>query len=180
MILPADERTLLRSFSAADAAPLFALVDANRGYLREWLPWVDAVREVADIAGFIAGVAEREAAGTSLELAIVHDGELAGVCGFRRIDAHNRSGELGYWLRADRRGKGVVTACCRACLRHGFESLALNRIELVAATGNAASRRVAEKLGFRLEGVLREAGWLYDRFVDHAVYARLRNEAALQ
>lgn len=179
MILRADERTVLRSLASADAEPLFALVDRNRAYLRAWLPWVDAVREVGQIRGFVASVGERERAGESLELGIEHDGELAGVCGFRRIDPDNRTAELGYWLRADRQGKGIVTASCRACVRHGFESLGLNRIELAAATGNAPSRRVADRLGFRLEGVLREAGWLYDHFVDHAVYARLRGEGPL-
>ncbi|HTO06043.1 MAG TPA: GNAT family protein [Myxococcota bacterium] len=179
MILRADERTSLRSLAAEDAGPLFALVDANRAYLRAWLPWLDAVREVAQIGIFIRAVAEREHAGTSLELAVVHEGELAGVCGFRRIDHDNRSGELGYWLRADRQGRGIMSACCRACVRHGFESLGLNRIELVAASENARSRALAEALGFRLEGVLRQAGWLYDHYVDHAVYARLRSEGPL-
>ena len=176
MILRADERTVLRSIADSDAEPMFALVDRNRAYLREWLPWLDAVRETAHIRAFIAAVSEREAAGTSLDLAIARDGELAGVCGFRRIDADNRTGELGYWLSEDRQGEGIMTACCRACVRHGFESLGLHRIELSAATTNTASRRVAERLGFRLEGVLREAGWLYDHFVDLALYARLRGD----
>lgn len=175
-MLRADERTVLRPFRAADAAALFALVDRNRAHLRRWLPWLDGVREVADIAAFLDGVQSRAAAGTSLELAIEHGGELAGVSGFRALDASNRAGELGYWLREDFGGRGIMTSCCRALVRHGFESLGLNRISLSAAVENARSRRVAERLGFRLEGVQRDGEWLYDHFVDVAVYSLLRRD----
>ncbi|MFI5316604.1 MAG: GNAT family N-acetyltransferase [Myxococcota bacterium] len=152
MILRADERTLLRSTSERDAAPIFALVEANRVHLRRWLGWVDGVREVAHIREFLHGVAIREGDGASLELAIEHEGELAGIAGFRAIDARNRAAEIGYWLRADREGRGIVTACCRALVRHGFAALELNRIALAAAAENTRSRRVAERLGFRLDG----------------------------
>jgi ribosomal-protein-serine acetyltransferase len=134
------------------------------------------VRGESDIAGFLQGVAERARAGASLELAIVHDGALAGVGGFRTLDSGNRSGELGYWLAADRQGRGIVTGACRALARHGFESLGLNRVVLIAAAANARSRGVAERLGFRLEGELREYEWLYDHFVDAALYALLRRD----
>jgi len=174
--LRVDEHTILRPFRDADAAPLFALVHANRAHLRRWLPWVDRASDVASIREFLRGVQARAAEGTSLELAIEHAGELAGVAGFRSLDTSNRAGELGYWLREDRGGRGVMTACCRALVRHGFESLGLNRISLAAAAENARSRRVAERLGFRLDGVLRDAEWLYDRFVDHAVYSLLRRD----
>lgn len=175
-MLRADERTILRALRDDDAAPMFALVDANRAHLRRWLPWVDGTSDVASIGEFLRGAQARAAAGTSLELAIEHDGELAGISGFRSIDSANRAAEIGYWLREDRGGRGIMTACCKALVRHGFETLGLNRISLAAAVENARSRRVAERLGFRLDGVLRDAEWLYDRFVDHAVYSLLRRD----
>jgi ribosomal-protein-serine acetyltransferase len=175
-MLRADERTILRTLRDDDAAPIFALVDANRAHLRRWLPWVDGASSVAVIDAFLRGVLERAAQGTSLELAIEHEGELAGICGFRTIDAANRAAEIGYWLRADRGGRGIMTACCRALVRHGFETLGLNRVTLAAAVENTRSRRVAERLGFQLEGVHREAEWLYDHFVDHAAYSLLRRD----
>jgi ribosomal-protein-serine acetyltransferase len=175
-MLRVDERTILRPLVDTDATQLFALVDANRAHLRRWLAWVDGASDVARIGEFLRGVQARAAEGTSLELAIEHVGELAGIAGFRALDAANRAAEIGYWLREDRGGRGIMTASCRALVRHGFESLGLNRISLAAAVENTRSRRVAERLGFRLDGVLREAEWLYDHFVDHAVYSLLRRD----
>ena len=132
--------------------------------------------EANDTANFLRGVNERAATGASLELLIEHAGELAGIAGFRALDPANRSGEIGYWLRADFGGRGLMTACCRALVAHGFDALGLNRIAIAAATGNTKSRAIPERLGFRFEGVLRQPEWLYDRFVDHAVYSLLRSE----
>jgi len=171
-----DGRTALRSLEGADAAPMFALIEANRAFLRRFLPWVDGTRAATDIVEFVRGVQARAAAGGSLELAVEHGGALAGVAGFRSLDAANRAGELGYWLREDFGGRGIMTEACRALVRHGFETLALNRISLAAAVENSRSRRVAERLGFRLDGILREAEWVNDRFVDTAVYSLLRRE----
>lgn len=174
--LRADPRTRLRTPTRADAEPLFALVDANRAYLRRWLPWVDGSVRVEHTRGFldmaIAGVLD----GRSLNLVIEHDGAIAGMCGFNVIDAANRTCEIGYWLRADFQGRGVVTAACRALVRHAFESLGLNCVRLAAATGNAPSRAIPERLGFHLDGVIRAQERVDGRFVDHAVYTLLRSE----
>ena len=61
-------------------------------------------------------------------------------------------------------------------LDHAFDVMDLNRVELRAASGNTASRRIAERLGFVEEGTARQAQWLYDHFVDLVVYAMLADD----
>jgi RimJ/RimL family protein N-acetyltransferase len=70
----------------------------------------------------------------------------------RRTDA---VGDVGFWCRPEARGRGVVTQATATICRWGFDALGMARIEWCAAVGNAASRRVAEKVGFTIEGVLR-------------------------
>ena len=69
-----------------------------------------------------------------------------------------------------------MTRAVRAIVGHGFIHLSLNRIVIAAATGNLKSRAVAERAGFHLEGIAREAEWLYGRVVDHAIYALTRSD----
>jgi ribosomal-protein-serine acetyltransferase len=75
-----------------------------------------------------------------------------------------------------KQGKGIMTECCRFVVRYGFRTLDLNRIQIPAATGNLRSRRIPERLGFKLEGILRERESLNGAFVDHAMYSLLRRE----
>ncbi|MFL6240055.1 MAG: GNAT family N-acetyltransferase [Actinomycetes bacterium] len=63
--------------------------------------------------------------------------------------------EIGYWCAAWARGRGVTTEAVGAVCRWGFAGLGIARIEWHAAVGNPASRRVAEKAGFSIEGRLR-------------------------
>jgi RimJ/RimL family protein N-acetyltransferase len=70
----------------------------------------------------------------------------------RRTDA---VGDVGFWCRPEARRQGVMSQATAAVCRWGFEALGLARIEWCAAIGNDASRRVAEKVGFTIEGVLR-------------------------
>jgi ribosomal-protein-serine acetyltransferase len=69
-----------------------------------------------------------------------------------------------------------VTAACRALVDHAFEELGLNRVSIACATENKESCAILERLGFRREGIVRQAEWLYDHFVDHVVYATLASE----
>jgi len=59
---------------------------------------------------------------------------------------------------------------------HGFAAWELNRITIECATENTRSRAIAERLGFKLEGVVRGIQWLHDRFVDAAMYGLLRSD----
>ncbi len=69
-----------------------------------------------------------------------------------------------------------MTNCCRAMVSLGFREFELNRMEIRCATENKRSCAIPERLGFTREGVLRDAEWVYDRFVDLAIYGMLERE----
>jgi len=69
-----------------------------------------------------------------------------------------------------------MTRATRALVDHGFGDLELHRIVVRCGTGNRASRAIPERLGFTLEGTLREAEWVNDHFNDLVVYAMLCHE----
>jgi ribosomal-protein-serine acetyltransferase len=83
------------------------------------------------------------------------DTELLGSISLMRIDWDDLRGEVGYWLAAHARGAGHVTRAVRLICAWGFQKLGLERIELLAATANPASQRVAERSGFQREAVMR-------------------------
>lgn len=87
-------------------------------------------------------------------LAATSGAVLASV-GLMHLEPGSRRGELGVWCAAPSRGRGVTTEAAGAVCRWGFQALDLKRIEWLAERGNAASIRVAEKVGFRFEGTAR-------------------------
>jgi ribosomal-protein-serine acetyltransferase len=99
-----------------------------------------------------------------------------GVIGHHGIDRRIRATELGHWLAANAQGRGVMTRSCRALVKHAFEELGLNRVVIRCATENLRSRAIPLRLGFRHEGVLRDAEWLYDHYVDDDVFAMLARD----
>ena len=168
--------TELRLLEERHAEELTNLTDRNREHLRAWLPWVDANRTLEDRKTFIRGALEQFAHNKGLVAGIWYEGRLAGVISYNSIDWENRSTELGYWLGEEYQGKGLVTAACRALVDHAFLELGLNRVVILCATENKKSCAIPERLGFRREGVQRQAVWLYDRFDDHVTYAALASD----
>jgi ribosomal-protein-serine acetyltransferase len=159
----------------ADADDAYAAVDRERDRLREWLPWVDDTTSVATERQFLAMLEESNVLGTGLHATIRVDGEFAGLVGLRITPAF-RSSDIGYWLAEHAVGRGVITRAVAAMIDIAINDLGLNRVELMAATGNRRSRAVAERLGLVLEGVRREAELLASGFVDLAVYSTLAAE----
>ena len=174
--LAVDNETRLRSVTPADAQQLFALVDENRSHLRSWMAWVDATTCVDDIGGFIKSALDQVAGNHGPVCAVLHRDALVGICGFKPISRQHKSGELGYWLAKSLTGRGIMTLCVKTLVNYAFDEMALNRIEIHAATANRRSCAIAERLGFSHEGILRDAEWVNDRFVDMAVYSVLRRE----
>jgi ribosomal-protein-serine acetyltransferase len=169
----------LRLLCPNDAAELFALTDGSRHHLREWLPWLDEIQEVADTEKFIDFTLRQYSTGQGLVAAILYDGAIAGVLGYNSVDQQNRIGHIGYWLGQDYQGQGLMTNSCKALIEYGFTALNLNRLVISCATENYASRAIPKRLGFDYEGTARDAEWLYDRFVDHEIYALLRVQIQL-
>jgi ribosomal-protein-serine acetyltransferase len=166
----------VRPFAQADAPAMHALLVASRTHLDRWLRWSSALRTPGDVAGFIAGFEARLAAGDGFHCGVWIDDALAGgvVCWY--IHRQNRNAEVGYWLGEQFTGRGVATGAARWAVDRLFRVERLHRVEMQCGVENRASRAVAERLGFRPEGVRRESHWITDRFVDHVVYAMLDRE----
>jgi RimJ/RimL family protein N-acetyltransferase len=97
----------------------------------------------------------RAGAGNSFAVVDSVGNTLLASVGLVRADLDARIAEIGYWANPDARGKGVTTQAVQVVSRWAFDELGIERMEWVAAVGNDASRRVAEKAGFTVEGVLR-------------------------
>ena len=169
-----DSMLTVHTLREKDAEELFLAVDENRAHLREWLPWLDANTKVEHTRRFIHAALQQEERGNGFVCAIRFEGRIVGVIGYNWIRRENRSAEIGYWLGRDAMGRGIMTRCCRALVEHAFGVLDLNRVTIPVAAENVRSRAIPERLGFRMEGVLRESEWLYDHFVDHVLYSALR------
>ncbi len=166
----------LRLLQLRNAPEVFALVDTGRAFLRVWLPWVDNHRDVADTEAFIREALEQFVLGEAIHVGIWYDGVFAGVIGYHRINMENHLGEIGYWLGEQYQGKGIMTRACRAMVTYGFSELKLNRIEIHCALDNTKSRAIPERLGFKEEGILRQAERVHDRFVDNVVYGMVASD----
>ncbi len=171
--LDLGEGAEVRVLEPDDADEVFALVDANRDRLREWMPWVDGTTSPASSRAFI----EHARATERLDgLGFFVEGAYAGGIGMR-VDALQGEAEIGYWIGSAWEGRGLVTRGCRALIAHAFGELGLHRVSIRVAPDNLRSRAIPERLGFAQEAVLREAGRTDARgYQDLVVYGMLDRE----
>jgi ribosomal-protein-serine acetyltransferase len=171
-----DEDRWLRIPEESDAEELYELTEANRQMLAEWMPWA-AGATLETTRAFIRSRRLQFARGDGFSAMIVERDRIVGSIGFPVVSHEERSCEIGYWIGRSAQGRGTATLATRALIDHAFGAWKLHRVVIQAGVGNARSRAVAERLGFTLEGVLREAERYPDgRFIDLAVYGLLAPE----
>jgi len=175
-LLVVDDQLSLSILSLSDAREIFKLVDENRIYLRKTLPWLDEVNSLDEQISYISHCISDYELYKGIMYSVSSDGDIIGTIGLNSIDYENRSCGVGYWVSEEFAGKGIATRCCSRLIDHCFNDLNLHRFVLEAAIENIASCRVAEKLGLRLEGVIKDREWLYDRFLDANLYAVTKPE----
>jgi ribosomal-protein-serine acetyltransferase len=134
------------------------------------------MRSVGDVEKAIGVWQEMYANDLGAFAGIWFKGQFCGMVNHQNVDWSNRWSALSYWLDAAHQGRGIMTVCCRALVAHGFDTWKLNRIVIECATQNTRSRAIPERLGFKLEGILRSVEWLHDGYIDHALYGLLRSE----
>lgn len=166
----------LRQLQLEDAPELFRLVDNSRSYLSPWLSWVEGTTSVEDSRAFISALTDPGIFAQGLVFTVRHCGELAGTIGFHRGDGLHRRVELGYWLGEPFAGKGLMTRAAERCLAYAFEQGDVNRLEIKCHPDNRRSRALAERLGFRYEGLEREGFRRGNVYLDMLVFSLLRRE----
>ena len=148
---------------------MWEAIEASLPELQPWMFWANGVKD--DTRGFLKRVEDAWRKDESFNFSILMNGAVVGGVGFPRVDREFSTAEVGYWIRSDLAGKGLMTEAVATLVDWAFEELGLHRVELHAAVGNHGSVRVAEKIGFTCVGVLRHGGrglrdwhdcWVYD------------------
>ncbi|MCW2635681.1 MAG: acetyltransferase [Blastococcus sp.] len=168
-----------RLISPDDAPALSELLRQNREFLAPWEPlhdddWFTAKGQDTAIRTVLA----RHEDGTALPHVVLDaDGELAG-----RITLANvvrgafLSANLGYWVAANRNGKGLASAAVRHVTAIAFGELGLHRVEAGTLVHNSASQRVLERTGFVRFGLAPRYVRIAGRWQDHVLFQLLNED----
>jgi len=171
-----DENLMLRTFQPDDAPALFRAVDESRQHLRKWMRWVDVTTKQEHILQFIQRTVQQQHNQTALELGIVHNHHLIGGIGMHDWDHNLKKAQLGYWIRKEYEGQGIINKCLVRFIDFLFEKPGLNKIEIHFMTGNKRSAAVAQRLGFRVEGIIRQSYLMNGKLEDLAITGLLKSE----
>jgi ribosomal-protein-serine acetyltransferase len=172
------ERLLLIPIDGSDGPELWHAVTSCRTFLQRWLPWVQFHTDPAASTRFAEACAADWDHGRALRFVIRDRAHrsFAGVVGLEACIHMHRSCELGYWLRKEATGRGIMTEASRAALSFAFTRMGAHRVRVAAATDNHDSLAVIGRLGFRFEGIARQAEWCDGRWLDHSVFAMLATD----
>lgn len=174
-----SRRFLLRPFRRRDADAMLAAVIASQKELNDWLPWAHLGYAKADAVNYIRDSMKSWKEDRAYDFAIRRldepDRHLGNISVWF-VSRSFKTGEIGYWVRTDETAQGIATEIAARTLQIAFEELKMHRVILRIAIGNRASERVAEKLGFFREGILREEIKVRGKWLDHSVWGLLEHE----
>ena len=151
----------LEQVNASHIGDLLDTIETSLPELKPWMAWaVDWNRQ--ESLQYLRSANDPN----DNAFAIIVDGKASGVIGILVPKPAQAWGEIGYWIRSDLAGRGIMTSALAQAIRWAFETRGLHRLELRASPKNVASNRLAEKLGFSFRGVAREAAKGQDGWYD--------------
>ncbi len=154
-------------FIQEDAPALYQLIEKNRAYLKEFLPWLDYCNSFENSCEFISKITAENKEKKALTLCIRKDNQIVGVISFHPFDTNANSAGIGYWIDREHQGQGMITQACESLIEYGFHELNLSEIKISCNVDNKKSQAIPQRLGFTRKELLSKKEWLYDRFVDH-------------
>ncbi|NME69649.1 GNAT family N-acetyltransferase [Flammeovirga aprica JL-4] len=161
----------------SDTEAIFNIINNQREYIGEWLPFVQYTKEVEDTRKFVASMLEGPDKHLSKVYAIMVEDQLIGLISFKDINRVNKNTEIGYWLSQDFQGNGIVTKAVKQLCKMAFEDWEMYRIVIKCAVGNHPSKKIPQKIGFIYEGIERGSILMPDNtFDDLEVYSLLKSD----
>jgi len=172
-------RLRLRPVYLADAETIYASIRESIEPLARWMTWCHAGYAREDSDAWIASTRSAWEAGGAYEfLVFEHSGRHVGAVGLNQFNRENNSANLGYWVRQSSQRQGFAVEAVRRIARFAFEEAKFQRVEIVAAVDNVASRRVAERAGATLECVARNRLLLHGVPIAAAVHSFVPDDLA--
>ncbi|WP_372473428.1 GNAT family N-acetyltransferase [Capnocytophaga sp. ARDL2] len=177
MKLTINENLYLELIKVSDSETIFNIINTQREYLGEWLPFVQYIKEVADEENFIKSALETMEQTKEYVFCIRKDGRLVGLISFIKPDIANQKTEIGYWISKDYQKQGIVTQATKRLCEFAFNELGMNRVQLRCAVGNLPSKGIPKRLGFTFEGIERHGERVSEGiFRDLEVYSKLKDK----
>lgn len=174
--LQVDRETMLQLFQQQDAVRLFQLIEENRAHFHKWLPWMKGITSPYQLVNIIPIWLKQFAESNGLHAGIIYYGELVGSVGLHQIDWANGQTSIGYYLAKKAEGRGIMTRAVQTLLHYVFFDLGLNRVEIRCGEKNLKSRAIPERLGFVIEGKIREGEKLAEGYHDLILYSMLSHD----
>ena len=165
----------IRPVAMADAAPLAQAYARNRSYLQPWEPVRPDSFFTADGQQPLLAAAIAEAAsGRSFHWLMVEDGDIAGRISLNDVvRGAFRNAHVGYWVAADRQGKGLATAALNMVVELARDTLGLHRLQAGTLTSNLGSQAVLSRNGFTPIGLAEKYLRINGEWQDHLLFQRI-------
>ena len=172
-VVLSNDALSLRAFQLDDAEAIYEAVMESKGQLLPWLPWCHEAYTIADTIEFLKGrgAAFQQDGEHAFVISERATNRFVGATGINQLDKATLRANLGYWLRTSATGREYAAASTLIVARWAFETLALERIEIVVAEGNQPSLRVAERVGAKREGIARRRLRVGERQLDAVIYS---------
>ncbi|MDD9173883.1 N-acetyltransferase [Aliivibrio finisterrensis] len=165
-----DSELKLALIEPSFAKKYFDIVSKEEAYLSQWLAWPPHAKSEDFFLRFVRKSLLDYAEGKGMVCAMIYQGELVGNVSFNTINHQLKMAEIGYWLSESYQGKGIITRAVSKLIEIAFTDLQLEKIQIAAGENNLPSRKVCERLGMTLEGIISNRENLNGRIINHAIY----------
>ncbi len=168
-----SDRLLLLKRQHEHDAEMWEAIEESREFIREYLFWVDKTQSLKDVIKSTDMFFKKwdDDDEWCYDIYSRDENRLLGSIGVHSIQFMNQSAELGYWLRKSETQKGYMTEAVHAVEKKLFEE-GIHRVTICCDVNNVNSAKVAERAGYLLEGIQKEAVYHYTGLHDHATYVK--------
>lgn len=165
-----NDQIVLKIRNEQDAARTYEIIKDNDEEFSRWFSWVASFLEKGISSENILRQRNEFFNHEGATYGIYVDHILVGMCKYHNYSIKDRRLEIAYWIDTNFQGKGITTLCVKSLIDQARRAH-FHRVELICAEGNKPSSRIAEKLGFNHEGLMKDVLLLNGKFVNMDLFA---------
>ncbi len=167
----------IRTFRNEDIVPFHVAATESIEHMHEFMPWCHPEYSIQESESWVTSRNESWASADEYSFIVysIESNELLGGVAINQINSAHKIGNIGYWVRKQALNRGVATEAVSLVSGFGFDTLGLNRLEIVTLPNNVASNKVAEKAGAKFECIMQKRLLVHGKALDACMYSLVKN-----